>query len=572
MALRRLGQILIDLGTIDEDQLEAMLAEQAARGGELLGRIGISMSMVTEEQLAEALAEQWSTTVAQLADRPLRGEVLEIVSEPMAQLYRIVPLELEGNRLTIASAEPQKIQVADELRVLLGYDIRVCVSTEPEIQKAIEKYYSSANDTVESIVDKMEGDKELEAAAAAASKDGPIDLTSVEALAESAPVRKLLNMVLLMAIRDGASDIHFEPFEREFRIRLKADGVLQEMVPPPKHLAFAITTRIKVMANLDIAERRLPQDGRIELTVGGHPVDLRVSVLPTLFGESVVMRVLDRGVVSLNLEKLGMPADMLRRFRQMIHRPNGIVLVTGPTGSGKTTTLYSALSELNDVSEKLITTEDPVEYDIDGIVQVPIDAEIGNTFAACLRAILRQDPDRILVGEIRDVETAEIAVQAALTGHMVFSTLHTNDSPATVTRLRDMGVPPFLITATVEAILAQRLVRRICANCKEEVVPDADALADLEVTSDQIAGKKFYRGRGCEKCNNSGYKGRLGLYELLIMTDELRDMVIRNASTEELREVARRAGMVTLRDSGMVGIYDGLTTADEVIRETILEA
>jgi type IV pilus assembly protein PilB len=572
MALRRLGQILIDLGTIDEDQLEAMLAEQAARGGELLGRIGISMSMVTEEQLAEALAEQWSTTVAQLADRPLRGEVLEIVSEPMAQLYRIVPLELEGNRLTIASAEPQKIQVADELRVLLGYDIRVCVSTEPEIQKAIEKYYSSANDTVESIVDKMEGDKELEAAAAAASKDGPIDLTSVEALAESAPVRKLLNMVLLMAIRDGASDIHFEPFEREFRIRLKADGVLQEMVPPPKHLAFAITTRIKVMANLDIAERRLPQDGRIELTVGGHPVDLRVSVLPTLFGESVVMRVLDRGVVSLNLEKLGMPADMLRRFRQMIHRPNGIVLVTGPTGSGKTTTLYSALSELNDVSEKLITTEDPVEYDIDGIVQVPIDAEIGNTFAACLRAILRQDPDRILVGEIRDVETAEIAVQAALTGHMVFSTLHTNDSPATVTRLRDMGVPPFLITATVEAILAQRLVRRICANCKEEVVPDADALADLEVTSDQIAGKKFYRGRGCEKCNNSGYKGRLGLYELLIMTDELRDMVIRNASTEELREVARRAGMVTLRDSGMIGIYDGLTTADEVIRETILEA
>ena len=572
MALRRLGQILIDLGIIDEEQLDAMLAEQAARGGELLGRIGISMSMITEEQLAEALAEQWGTTVAVLADRPLKGDVLEIVSEPMAQLYRIVPLELEGSRLTIASAEPQKIQIADELRVLLGYDIKVCVATEHDIQKAIEKYYSSATDTVESIVDKLEGDKELEAAAAAASKDGPIDLTSVEALAESAPVRKLLNMVLLMAIRDGASDIHFEPFEHEFRIRLKADGVLQEMVPPPKHLAFAITTRIKVMANLDIAERRLPQDGRIELTVGGHPVDLRVSVLPTLFGESVVMRVLDRGVVSLNLEKLGMPAEMLRRFRQMIHRPNGIVLVTGPTGSGKTTTLYSALSELNDVSEKLITTEDPVEYDIDGIVQVPIDAEIGNTFAACLRAILRQDPDRILVGELRDVETAEIAVQAALTGHMVFSTLHTNDSPATVTRLRDMGVPPFLITATVEAILAQRLVRRICANCKEEVVPDADALADLEVTSDQIVGKKFYRGRGCEKCNNSGYKGRLGLYELLIMTDELRDMVIRNASTEELREVARKAGMVTLRDSGMIGIYDGLTTADEVIRETILEA
>jgi len=573
MALRRLGQILIDLGRIDEEQLDALLAEQNARGGELLGRVAISMSTITEEQLAEALAEQWGTTVAPLADRPLKGDVLEIVSEPMAQLYRIVPLELSGNRLTIASAEPQKIQIADELRVLLGYDIRVCVATEPEIQKAIEKYYSSATDTVESIVDTLEADKELEAAAkAAAAKDGPIALDDVEALAESAPVRKLLNMVLLMAIRDGASDIHFEPFEHEFRIRLKADGVLQEMVPPPKHLAFAITTRIKVMANLDIAERRLPQDGRIELTVGGHPVDLRVSVLPTLFGESVVMRVLDRGVVSLSLEKLGMAPDILRRFREMIKRPNGIVLVTGPTGSGKTTTLYSALSELNDPEDKLITTEDPVEYDVDGIVQVPIDTEIGNTFAACLRAILRQDPDRILVGEIRDVETAEIAVQAALTGHMVFSTLHTNDSPATVTRLRDMGVPPFLITATVEAILAQRLVRRICVHCKEEFVPDADVLADLELTTEQTVGKKFYRGRGCEKCNNSGYKGRLGLYELLIMTDELRDMVIRNASTEELRDVARKGGMVTLRDSGVTGVFDGLTTAEEVIRETILEA
>jgi type IV pilus assembly protein PilB len=573
MALKRLGQILIDLGIIDEEQLDSMLEEQAARSGELLGRVGVSMSLITEEQLAEALAEQWSTTVVQLADIHLKSDVLQFISEPMAQLYRILPLSLEGNRLTIVSAEPQKIQIADELRVLLGYDIRVCVATEPEIEKAIDKYYSSATDTVESLVDTLEGDKELEAAAkAAAAANGPIALDDVEALAESAPVRKLLNMVLLMAIRDGASDIHFEPFEHEFRIRLKADGVLQEMVPPPKHLAFPITTRIKVMANLDIAERRLPQDGRIELSVGGHPVDLRVSVLPTLFGESVVMRVLDRGVVSLNLEKLGMDPDILRRFREMIRRPNGIVLVTGPTGSGKTTTLYSALSELNDIEDKLITTEDPVEYDIEGIVQVPIDAEIGNTFSACLRAILRQDPDRILVGEIRDVETAEIAVQAALTGHMVFSTLHTNDSPATVTRLRDMGVPPFLITATVEAILAQRLVRRICANCKEEIVPDAEVLADLELTTEQTVGKKFYRGRGCEKCHNSGYKGRLGLYELLIMTDELRDMVIRNASTEELRETARRGGMVTLRDSGMLGIFDGLTTAEEVIRETILEA
>ena len=571
MALKRIGQILVDLGLIDEPQLETMLEEQSSRG-ELLGRVGVALGFYSEEQLGEALAEQWGTTFVSLYDREIAPEALAAISEPMAQLYRVVPIKLEGNQLTIASAEPQKIQIADELRTLLGYDIHVCVATEPEITKAIEKSFSSESDSVESLVEDLEQDDELAAKAAAAGREGATDLTSVEALAESAPVRKLLNMVLLLAIRDGASDIHFEPFETEFRIRLKADGVLQEMVPPPKHLAFAITTRIKVMANLDIAERRLPQDGRIELTVGGHPVDLRVSVLPTLFGESVVMRVLDRGVVSLDLEKVGLEAAMLRRFREIIKRPNGIVLVTGPTGSGKTTTLYSALSELNEIDDKLITTEDPVEYDIDGIIQVPIDAEIGNTFAACLRAILRQDPDRILVGEIRDVETAEIAVQASLTGHMVFSTLHTNDAPSTVTRLRDMGVPPFLITATVEAILAQRLVRRICSNCREEIVPGADVLADLELSSDQIVGKKFYRGKGCERCNRTGYKGRKGLFELLVMNDELRDMVMRNASTEDLREAARRAGMVTLRDSGMTSIFNGETTADEVIRETILEA
>ena len=572
MALKRIGQILVDLGLVDDNQLATMLEEQSSRGGELLGGVGVSLGFYTDEQLGEALAEQWGTTFVTLYDRAIPSEVIRLISEPMAQLYRVVPLELSGNRLTVASADPQKIQIADELRTLLGYDIHVCVATEAEITKTIEKLFMSENESVESLVSDLEGDTELAAAAAAAGKEGVTDLTSVEALAESAPVRKLLNMVLLLAIRDGASDIHFEPFETEFRIRLKADGVLQEMVPPPKHLAFAITTRIKVMANLDIAERRLPQDGRIELTVGGHPVDLRVSVLPTLFGESVVMRVLDRGVVSLNLDKIGMEAEMLRKFREVMRRPNGIVLVTGPTGSGKTTTLYSALSELNEIEDKLITTEDPVEYDIDGIVQVPIDAGIGNTFAACLRSILRQDPDRILVGEIRDVETAEIAVQASLTGHMVFSTLHTNDAPATVTRLRDMGVPPFLITATVEAILAQRLVRRICTGCKEEVIPGADVLADLEMTSDQLEGKKFYRGKGCEKCNRSGYKGRLGIYELLIMNDEMRDMIIRNASTEELREAARRNGMVTLRESGMESIFMGQTTADEVIRETILDA
>ena len=572
MALKRIGQILTDLGLIDEGQLQQMLEEQQARGGELLGKVGLSLGFFTEDQLGEALAEQWNTTFVTLYDRTIPAEVLKLVSEPMAQLYRVIPIQLSGNRLTVATAEPQKIQIADELRTFLGYDIHNCVATEQEIQKAIDKFYSAENESVESIVESLENDKELAAQAAGLGGEGPTDLTSVEALAESAPVRKLLNMVLLLAIRDGASDIHFEPFESEFRIRLKAEGVLQEMVPPPKHLSFAITTRIKVMANLDIAERRLPQDGRIELNVGGHPVDLRVSVLPTLFGESVVMRVLDRGVVSLDLNKIGMPAETLRSFRTVMHRPNGIILVTGPTGSGKTTTLYSALSELNEIEDKLITTEDPVEYDIDGIVQVQIDSEIGNTFAHCLRSILRQDPDRILVGEIRDTETAEIAVQASLTGHMVFSTLHTNDAPSTITRLRDMGVPPFLITATVEAILAQRLVRKICTICKEEIVPTADLLADLELTTDQLAGRKLFRGKGCDKCNRTGYKGRLGIYELMLMNDEMRDMIIRNCSTEELRNAARKFGMVTLRDAGMDSVYAGLTTAEEVIRETILDA
>ena len=572
MALKRLGQILTDLGLIDEEQLEEMLSEQEARGGELLGRVGASLGFFSDEQLGEALAEQWNTVFVTLYDKQITHSLVDIISKTMAEMYRVVPLELNDNQLTIATADPQKIQIADELRVFLGYEIHVVVATDAEIDKAIEQFYSGEVDTVESIVEEMEDDKDLAEASKSLLADGPIDLTSAEAMADSAPVRKLLNLVLLMAIKENASDIHLEPFESEFKIRMKADGVLQEMVPPPKHLSFAITTRIKVMANLDIAERRMPQDGRIELSVSGHPVDLRVSVLPTLFGESVVMRVLDRGVVSLDLDKLGMDDDILRPFREIIKRPNGIILVTGPTGSGKTTTLYSALSELNEPDDKIITTEDPIEYDIEGIVQVPIDADIGVTFAAALRAILRQDPDRILVGEIRDVETAEIAIQAALTGHMVFSTLHTNDSPATVTRLRDMGVQPFLITATVEAILAQRLVRRICSECKEEFIPDADTLADLELTSDQVVGKTFFRGRGCDKCSNSGYKGRLGLYELLVMTDEIRDLVVRNASTEEIRDLARKAGMVTLRDSGMVNMFEGHTTADEVIRETILEA
>jgi type IV pilus assembly protein PilB len=418
----------------------------------------------------------------------------------------------------------------------------------------------------------METDQELAAAAAALQKDGPIDLTAVEALADTAPVRKLLNMVLLLAIKDHASDLHFEPFEGEFKIRIRADGVLYEMVPPPRHLAVAITTRIKVMANLDIAERRLPQDGRIRLTVGGHPVDLRVSVLPTMFGESIVLRILDRSVVMLDLDVVGMDASTVAAFRRIIERPNGIVLVTGPTGSGKTTTLYGALNELNSIEDKLITTEDPVEYEIDGIVQLPVDPAIGNTFAHYLRSILRHDPDIILVGEIRDLETAEIAVQASLTGHLVFSTLHTNDAPSAITRLRDMGIPPFLITATLEAVLAQRLVRKICKECREETVPGTETLADLDLTPEDVIGKKFYRGRGCTACNNTGFRGRIGLFELMPMNDLIRDLIHRGVSSEKIRDAALRSGMRPLRQAALDKVFDGVTTIEEAVRETTIEA
>jgi type IV pilus assembly protein PilB len=571
MAQRRIGQILVDLGYISDEQLELLVDEQHERPGQMFGQVAMDMGLINDDQLAQALAEQLHLRTVTLTDLTIDPKVLEMVTEPMAQMYRIVPTEFDGNTLTVAMCDPQNLSVQDELRTFLGYNIRVVVATEPAMLASLERYYGENTESVESIVTAMEEDAEL-AAAAARVAGGSVDLTSVEALADSAPVRKLLNMVLLLAIKDHASDLHFEPFEDEFRIRIKADGVLYEMVPPPRHLAFAITTRIKVMANLDIAERRLPQDGRIELTVGGHPVDLRVSVLPTMFGESVVMRVLDRSVVSLDLKNVGMNAKTLAQFRDVISKPNGIVLVTGPTGSGKTTTLYSALNELNRIEDKLITTEDPVEYDMEGIVQVPIDPGIGNTFAHILRSILRQDPDKILVGEIRDLETAEIAVQASLTGHMVFSTLHTNDAPSTVTRMKDMGVPTFLLTATVEAILAQRLVRRVCTKCREEYAPGREIMEDLELTAEDIKGKRFFRGSGCENCNNTGYKGRVGLFELMIMNNEIRDLIMRNASTDELREAARRGGMVTLRDAGMKAVYEGVTTCEEVIRETIMEA
>jgi type IV pilus assembly protein PilB len=568
MSQRKIGQIFVDMGFITDEQLQLLLEEQQQQPGALLGKIAEDMALITDEQLAQALGEQMNMKVVTLGDTPISKELLEKLTDVMAQLYRVVPVKFDGSRLTVATCDPQNLTVQDELRTFLGLDIEMVVATEREIKATIDRFYSPESMSVEKIIADLNADEELFAAASKLQGD-KFDLDGAEALADSAPVRKLLNLVLLLAIKDHASDIHFEPFEDEFRIRIKAEGVLYEMVPPPRHLAFAITTRIKVMANLDIAERRMPQDGRIELMVGGHPVDLRVSVLPTMFGESVVMRILDRSVVNLSLDKVGMDEVTKEHFRKIMRRPNGIVLVTGPTGSGKTTTLYSALSEMNEITEKLVTTEDPVEYDIDGIVQIQIDHEIGVTFASCLRAILRQDPDVILVGEIRDLETAEIAVQASLTGHLVFSTLHTNDAPSTITRMKDMGIPTFLITATVEAILAQRLVRRICTKCREEVEPPLEVLYELGMEKTDIKDQKFYRGKGCDNCNNTGYKGRIGLFELMVMNDDLREMILRNVTTDELRAKAVEYGMITLRDYGKQFVFQGHTTAEEVVRETV---
>ena len=396
-----------------------------------------------------------------------------------------------------------------------------------------------------------------------------IDLDAISAAASDNQVVKLLNLVLLQAIKDKASDIHFEPFEDEFKMRYRIDGVLYEMVPPPKHLGPAITSRIKVMANLDIAERRLPQDGRIELQVGGKPVDLRIAVLPTMHGESVVMRVLDRSNVELNLERIGFREDDLARFRGLIEKPNGIVVVTGPTGSGKTTTLYAALAELNDIETKILTSEDPVEYDIDGLCQVQVNDEVGLTFAKALRSFLRQDPDVILVGEIRDLETAQIAVQASLTGHLVLSTLHTNDAPSSIVRLVDLGLEPFLLTATIEGIVAQRLVRKINPAAREAYTPSEEELMELGLRTADVAGKTFYRPRS--DAEYGGYKGRMALFEIMSMDDTIRDMVMREESLSLVREHARGRGMRSLRESGLLAIYEGQTSIDEVVRETLVE-
>src|SRR5687768_8309895 len=566
---RPIGRVLTKMGKVTRDQVVEALTFQKSKGG-ALGRILIDLGYVKDSDLNIALAAQRGYELVNLEGVNIAPETIAAVPAQIATTNKVLPISFDkaSKKLVVVMASHENFRALDDLRSLMGYNVTAKIGDPDQIDKMIQKYYQAAAESMGEILGELNTDDSLKDLK---NRGESIDLDSLKEAADSNPVRKLINLVLLQAIKDKASDIHFEPFEDEFKMRYRIDGVLYEMMPPPSHIAPAIASRIKVMANLDIAERRMPQDGRIELSVNNQPIDLRVAVLPTMFGESVVMRVLDRGNVSLDLDRLGMRDEDLNGFRQLIHKPNGIVVCTGPTGSGKTTTLYAALRELNDISSKLITAEDPVEYDIDGIIQCQIRAEIELTFARILRSMLRQDPDIVLVGEIRDHETAKIAVEASLTGHLVFSTLHTNDAPSSIARLLDLGLEPFLVTAALEGIIAQRLVRRICANCKTEYTPAEEQLMELELRPDDVTGKKFWYGKGCEVCNNTGYKGRQGIYEIMLLDDEIRDMIIKHASTQVLRMEARKRGMRTLRLSGLMAIYDGVTTIEEVVRETIME-
>ena len=567
---RPLGRVLTKMGKITRDQvIEALELQRTSKG--LFGSILIGLDYIKESDLNIALAAQKGYELVSLEGRNIDVKTIAAVPAQIATTNKVLPLEFDAatRKLTVAMASHDNFQALDTLRSMMGYQVKAVLADADAIERLIGKFYKSAAEDLGAILGEMQNDEAL--ADLKGRKGESIDLDSIKEAADSNPVRKLINLVLLQAIKDKASDIHFEPFETEFKMRYRIDGVLYEMMPPPAHIAPAISSRIKVMANLDIAERRMPQDGRIELSVNNQPIDLRVSVLPTMFGESVVMRVLDRGNVNLDLDKLGMREDDLKSLRQLIHKPNGVCIVTGPTGSGKTTTLYSALRELNDPSSKLITAEDPVEYDIDGIIQCQIRPEFELTFGKILRSMLRQDPDVILVGEIRDHETAKIAIEAALTGHLVFSTLHTNDAPSSVARLLDLGLEPFLVTAAIEGVVAQRLVRRICANCKTEYTPGLEQLMELELKAEDVEGRVFYYGKGCDACNNTGYRGRQGLYEIMMLDDDMKDMIIQKASTQILRQAAKARGMRTLRQSGLMAIYDGVTTIEEVVRETIVE-
>lgn len=546
-----LTQQMIDEGLLEEKKT-----------GKNVFKILVAHGYIKEDVLLAAVASSLGMEFVDLSKLNIERSAINKISASTAKFYNIVPIKVQGSVVVIAVGDPLNMKLLDDLRFVTGLGIKMVVAKGDDIKKAVERYYGEEEESLGDVIEEAE-----KTSGKAIVKDGS-DVDKLKEIASQAPVVKLLNMVLLRAIREKASDIHFEPFEKDYKIRYRIDGVCYDAAHPPKDLSLAISSRIKVMANLDVAEYRLPQDGRIMLDISGKSVDLRVSTLPTLYGESIVMRVLDKTVVSLSLDQLGMEDNIKSSLRGLIKRPNGILLTTGPTGSGKTTTLYSCLREINKIEYKIITVEDPVEYDIEGIIQVAINQKIDLSFAKTLRHMLRQDPDVLMVGEIRDSETAEIAIQSALTGHLVFSTLHTNDAPGAITRLMDMGVEPFLITSTIRASIAQRLIRVICPKCKKSYEPKKFEVSELGLKEEKVKGIKFYKGEGCSECNGSGYKGRTGIYELFLMDDKLRELVVKRSSPAIIREAAQVSGMKTLRQDGVAKVLKGVTTAEEVLRET----
>jgi len=550
---------------IDDLQYEEVVAEFKRSGAPVI-QILQDLGVMKLEDILHVEASYLTTEVVSLRDREIPPEVAQAIPAKVARMYRCVPVGLKGSTVQVALADPLDPSRNDEIQFAAKCDIQFVVADPAEIDRVVDRVYGQEeSENVADILKELGADTEIAREVSQAAED---DDKAQEELANAAPIVKFVNLVLQQAIQDRASDIHFEPFETEFRIRYRVDGALYEMAPPPKHLALPVISRIKVMSSLNISERRLPQDGRINLNLNNRQIDLRVSTLPTQFGESVVLRVLDRAAVNLDLETLGFPKYVHDFVTEVIQRPNGIFIVTGPTGCGKTTTLYSCLRRVNAIDSKLLTAEDPVEYDIEGIMQVAIHEAVGMTFGKALRSFLRQDPDIIMVGEMRDLETAQISIQASLTGHLVLSTLHTNDAPGAVTRLIDMGVEPFLISSTLMAVLAQRLVRTICKNCRTPFEPTEEQLAMLNLSPHDLGDKVFHYGRGCSTCNDTGYKGRKGIFELLIMAEAVRGLINERAPTVVLRQKAVELGMVTLREDGLRSIFEGDTTIEEIVKYT----
>ena len=558
---KQVAELFVEQQVLQPSQAEDVLNE-ANLNGKTIVQAMVDSGFVDESGFYRTIAEALGAEYVDLGDKEIAPAILKLIPSGLARLHRALPIGLSGNTLRVALADPLDPRAAEDLRFALGKDVDVVVAPTEQIDNRIKEYYGADTTSMEEVL------KQLGEAGEMLQIRGDETAAAVEAEANATPIIRFVDLILYQAIQDRASDIHFEPFENEFKIRYRVDGALYEMSPPPRHLALPVISRVKVMANMNIAERRLPQDGRIQKNIAGRHVDLRVSTLPTQFGESVVLRVLDRSTVNLDLEMLGMPEYVHNYILEIIDRPNGIFIATGPTGSGKTTTLYSCLRKINTIDSKLLTAEEPVEYDLEGIVQVPVNEAIGLTFARVLRAFLRQDPDRIMIGETRDLETAQIAIQASLTGHLVFTTLHTNDAPGAITRLIDMGVEPFLISATLEAVLGQRLLRSICPNCRAAYTPNASLLAQIELAKKDIGDRKFFYGKGCDSCNNTGYKGRKGIYELMKITDPLRELVNERAPTVVLKQKAVELGMVTLRQDGLRSIFAGDTTIEEVLKYT----